>query len=404
MQTDTAESLESRSSAPATTKAAGEPADAHGAWSRNHPYRATVVVNRLLTGEGSEKETRHIELDLGSSGIEYLPGDSVGILPHNPGAAVDRVLGQLQFSGEEPVKDFYGSPTNVRTALTSWLMIGKLSGSTVRAWATQSQCGNLTELLQPGAKDKVDSYLWGREFIDLLEYCPARLEDPQQLFKILPRLAPRLYSISSSQALHGDSVHLSIRVVRYESHGKDRLGVCSGQVGERTPAGGTLPIFVHSNQNFRLPADPNARVIMIGPGTGLAPFRAYLEDKQAGRGRWPMWLFFGDQRASQDFLYREELEGWQKSGLLDRLDTAFSRDQKFKIYVQDRIRENAAELWRWLDDGAYFYVCGDSKRMAPDVEGAMLKAIADHSGKGADFANEFLAGMKKQKRYLRDIY
>lgn len=403
MQTDTEESLESRSSAPAA-KLAGELAPAQAAWSRNNPYSAPVLVNRLLTGDGSEKETRHIELDLGSSGIEYLPGDSVGILPHNPNTAVNRVLEHLQFSGEEPVKDFYGSPTNVRAALTSWLMIGKLSGSTLRAWAAQSQCNILAEILQPGAKDKVDNFLWGREFIDLLEHCPTRLEDPQQLFKILPRLAPRLYSISSSQALRGRSVHLSIRVVRYESYGRDRLGVCSGQIGERTPAGGKLPIFIHSNQNFRMPADPNARVIMVGPGTGLAPFRAYLEHKQAGRGRWPMWLFFGDQRASQDFLYQDELLAWQKSGLLDRLDTAFSRDQEFKIYVQDRIRENAAELWRWLDNGAYFYVCGDSKRMAPDVEAAMLKAIADHSGKGADYANEFLAGMKKQKRYLRDIY
>ncbi len=385
-------------------KAAGETAPGHGAWNRNNPFHAAVLVNRLLTGEGSEKETRHIELDLGSSGIEYLPGDSAGILPHNPVSAVDRVLQRLCFSGDEPVKDFYGSPTNVRAALTSWLMIGKLSGSTVRAWIAESHCDALADLLQPGAKEKIDNFLWGREFIDLLENCPTRLEDPQQLFKILPRLAPRLYSISSSQALHPNTVHLSIRVVRYESHGRDRLGVCSGQVGERTPPGGKLPIFVHSNQNFRLPADPDARVIMVGPGTGLAPFRAYLEHKQAGCGRWPMWLFFGDQRESQDFLYRDEMLAWQKSGTLDRLDTAFSRDQAHKVYVQDRVREHAAELWRWLDEGAYFYVCGDSKRMAPDVEAAMLKAIGDHSGKGPDYANEFLAGMKKQKRYLRDIY
>lgn len=403
MQTETGDILESRSSAPAVNLA-GESAPAHSAWSRNNPYGATVLANRLLTGEGSEKETRHIELDLGASSIQYLPGDSVGILPHNPVPAVNQVLERLRFSGDEPVKDFYGSPTSLRIALTSWLMIGKLSGSTLKAWAAQSQCDILGEILQPGAKDKVDNFLWGREFIDLLERCPTRLQDPQQLFKILPRLAPRLYSISSSQALHPDGVHLSIRVVRYESYGRDRLGVCSGQVGERTPPGDKLPIFVHSNQNFRLPADPAARVIMVGPGTGLAPFRAYLEHKQAGCGRWPMWLFFGDQRASQDFLYEEELLAWQKSGILERLDTAFSRDQAYKIYVQDRIREHAAELWRWLDDGAYFYVCGDSKRMAPDVEAAMLGAIAEHSGKGTEFANEFLAGMKKQKRYLRDIY
>ncbi|MGC2299569.1 MAG: oxidoreductase, partial [Acidobacteriaceae bacterium] len=175
-------------------------------------------------------------------------------------------------------------------------------------------------------------------------------------------------------------------------------------IGERTPPGGKLPIFIHSNQFFRLPVDPDVPVIMVGPGTGVAPFRAFLEHKVAGCGRWPMWLFFGDQRASEDFLYRDEFLAWQKDGTLQRLDTAFSRDQKEKIYVQQRIRENSAELWRWLEQGAYFYVCGDSKRMAPDVEAALLEAVATHSGKGPDYANEFLAEMKKQKRYLRDVY
>ncbi|HLJ77762.1 MAG TPA: hypothetical protein VKT75_10120 [Acidobacteriaceae bacterium] len=374
------------------------------AWNRNNPYVATVTENRLLTGPGSEKETRHIEIDLGDSGLQYLPGDSAGILPVNTCDAVDDVISRLQFSGDEPVTDFYGKATTVREALTSWLMIGKLSSSTVRQWAAITSHPDLTDLIQAGAKDKLDAYLWGREFLDLLEHAPAKLQDPQQLFKLLPRLAPRLYSIASSQALYPKEVHLSIRVVKYESFGRARCGVCSTYVGERTPPGGKLPIFIHSNQLFRLPADPNVRVIMVGPGTGVAPFRAYLQHKEAGMGRWPMWLFFGDQRASQDFLYRDELEAWVQNGVLQRLDTAFSRDQKFKIYVQDRIRENSAELWKWLDEGAYFYVCGDSKRMAPDVEAALLEAIAVHSGKGPDYANEFLAGMKKQKRYLRDVY
>ena len=373
-------------------------------WNRNNPYLATVTENRLLTGPGSEKETRHIEIDLGDSGLQYLPGDSAGILPVNTCDAVDDVISRLQFSGDEPVTDFYGKATTVREALTSWLMIGKLSSSTVRQWATITSHPELSDIIAAGNKEKLDAYLWGREFLDLLEHAPAKLEDPQQLFKLLPRLAPRLYSIASSQALYPKQVDLSIRVVKYESHGRDRFGVCSTYVGERTPAGGQLPVFIHSNQLFRLPADPDVRVIMVGPGTGVAPFRAYLQHKQAGMGRWPMWLFFGDQRASQDFLYREELEAWAQNGILQRLDTAFSRDQKHKIYVQDRMRENSAELWKWLDEGAYFYVCGDSKRMAPDVETALLEAIAVHSGKGPEYANEFLAGMKKQKRYLRDVY
>lgn len=374
------------------------------AYNRNHPYPATVLVNRIITGSDSEKETRHIELALGESGLTYQPGDSAGIQPTNACWAVDEILRRLSFTGEEPVKDFYGNPTDVRTALNSWLMIGKLSGSTVRAWTALTGHPDLSQLLQPGSKEKLDAHLWGREFLDLLENAPAKLDDPQQLFKILPRLAPRLYSISSSQAVYPDTVNLTVRVVRYESLGRDRLGVCSGQIGERTAAGGVLPVFIHSNNLFRLPADPDVPVIMVGPGTGVAPFRAYLQHKQAGVGRWPMWLLFGDQRVAQDFLYRDEFEAWLANGTLNRLSTAFSRDQGFKIYVQDRLREESAELWRWLDQGAYFYVCGDSKHMAPDVEAALLEAVAKHSGRGPEYAREFLAEMKKQKRYLRDIY
>jgi sulfite reductase (NADPH) flavoprotein alpha-component len=388
MQSDTTETLE-------TTRTA---------WSRNHPFPATVLENRLLTGPGSEKETRHIEMDLADSGIEYLPGDSAGILPVNTCDAVDQVLERLQFTGDEPVTDFYGKPLNLREALTSWLMIGKLSGSTLKGWAKQTGNPELSDLALPANREKLDAYLWGREFLDLIEHSPAKLDDPQQLFKLLPRLAPRLYSVASSQALRPSQIDLAVRVVKYESHGRDRQGVCSTHIGERTPKGGTLPIFIHSNQFFRLPADPSVPVIMVGPGTGVAPFRAFLEHKQAGCGRWPMWLFFGDQRASQDFLYREDLERWQSDGILQRLDTAFSRDQKEKIYVQQRIRENSAQLWDWLERGGYFYVCGDSKRMAPDVEAALLEAVANHSGRGPEYAIEFLADMKKQKRYLRDVY
>jgi sulfite reductase (NADPH) flavoprotein alpha-component len=373
-------------------------------WTRNNPYTATVLENYLLTGGGSEKETRHIEIALGDSGIQYLPGDSAGILPVNTCDAVNLVLERLAFSGDEPVNDFYGKPTTVREALTSWLMIGKLSSSTFRGWAKLTNHPELMDLAQPANKEKMEAWLWGREFIDLLEHCPSKLEDPQQLFKLLPRLAPRLYSIASSQALRPSQVDLCVRVVKYSTYGRDRGGVCSCHIGERTPKGGTLPIFIHSNQFFRLPPDPTAPVIMVGPGTGVAPFRAYLEHKQAGCGSWPMWLFFGDQRKSEDFLYREEFENWLANGTLQRMDLAFSRDQSFKIYVQDRIRENSAELYRWLEQGAYFYVCGDSKRMAPDVEAALLESVATHSGRGPEYANEYLAAMKKQKRYLRDVY
>ena len=373
-------------------------------YTRNHPYAATVLVNRLLTGPASEKETRHLELSLGRPGIQYLPGDSAGVIPENRSEAVEEVLRLMGFTGDEPVTDFYGGALDLREALTWWLMIGKLSSSTVRGWAKLTGNAELTALVLPKNKKNFEDFLWGREFPDLVEQYAVKLGDPQQMFKLLPRLSPRLYSISSSQALYPDTMHVSVRVVRYESYGRKRQGVCSGQLGERTPEGAVLPIFIHSNQLFRLPADMDAPVVMVGPGTGVAPFRAYLEHKEAGCGRWPMWLFFGEQRASQDFLYQDELLAWQKNGVLQRLDTAFSRDQKVKIYVQQRIREQSAELWRWLEQGAYFYVCGDSQRMAPDVEAAVLEVDAVHSGKGAEYAAEYLARMNKQKRYLKDVY
>ena len=373
-------------------------------YSRKNPFTATVLVNRILTGAASEKETRHIELSLEGSGIQYLPGDSLGVLPETRSYMVQEIIRSLGLSGDEQVTDFYGGGLSVQEALTTWLMIGKLSSSTVKAWAKQTGDAELAALVLPENKGKLDAYLWGREFRDLLEQYPAKLADPQELFKILPRLTPRLDSISSSQALHPTTVHLSVRVVRYESFCRERLGVCSGQIGERTPKGAMLPTFIHSNKLFRLPLDLDAPVIMVGPGTGLAPFRAFLEHKQAGHGRWPMWLFFGEQREQLDFLYRDEMLAWLNSGVLQRLDTAFSRDQHKKIYVQDRIREQSALLWDWLEQGAYFYVCGDSKRMAPDVEAAVHGAIAVHSGKGTEYASAYLEGMRKQKRYLKDVY
>lgn len=384
--------------------AANETMEETASYSRKNPFTATVLVNRLLAGAASEKETRHVELSLEGSGIQYLPGDSLGVLPENRSYMVQEVVRRLGLKGDELVTDFYDGALSVQEALTSWLMIGKLASLTVRAWAKKTGNADLAALVLPENKAKLDEYLWGREFRDLLEQHPITLEDPQELFKMLPRLTPRLYSICSSQALHPQDVHLLVRVVRYQSHYRERLGVCSGQIGERTPRGAMLPVFIHSNKLFRMPAEPDAPVIMVGPGTGLAPFRAFLEHKQAGLGRWPMWLVFGDQREQQDFLYRDEMLAWLKSGVLQRLDTAFSRDQHKKIYVQDRIREQSELLWKWLEQGAYFYICGDSKQMAPDVESAVFDAIATHSGKGPDYASAYLADMKKQKRYLKDVY
>ena len=230
------------------------------------------------------------------------------------------------------------------------------------------------------------------------------MTEPQQLFQVLARLTPRMYSICSSQALHPTNVQTTVRVVRYDAHGKERQGLCSGHLGERAPEGGTMPIFLHANGLFRLPEDASAPVIMIGPGTGIAPFRAFLEERQATGATGDNWLFFGEQRRSLDFLYQEQLEGMHKDGLLTRLDTAFSRDQAKKVYVQDRMQEHCAELYAWLERGAYFYVCGDATRMAKDVEMALLDAIAKGSNGTLEQAEEYLTGMKKDKRYQRDVY
>ena len=253
-------------------------------------------------------------------------------------------------------------------------------------------------------KALAEEYVWGREFVDLVREFPSVVTDPQQLFNILQRLTPRMYSIASSQAAHPGEVHTTVRVIRYNAHGLERQGVASGHLGERAPVSGRIPIFLHENNAFRLPADADAPVIMIGPGTGIAPFRAFLEHRQALGQRGDMWLFFGEQRSASDYLYKDQFHTLQADGVLTRLHTAFSRDTSKKVYVQDRMQENASELYAWLERGAYFYVCGDASRMAKDVEMALLDVIAKGSNGTLDHAAEYLAAMKKQKRYQRDVY
>jgi sulfite reductase (NADPH) flavoprotein alpha-component len=259
-------------------------------------------------------------------------------------------------------------------------------------------------MVGPENKARAEEYCWGREFVDLATDFPHVVKDPQELFHVLQRLTPRMYSIASSQAMHKDNVQTTVRVVRYDAHGRNRQGVASGHLGDRAGVGVKMPIFLHANGNFRLPEDTSAPVIMIGPGTGIAPFRAFLEERQAKGEPGDNWLFFGEQREAMDFLYKEQLQEMHKDGVLTHLDTAFSRDQAKKVYVQDRMQERAAELYAWLERGAYFYVCGDATRMAKDVEMALLDVIAKGSNGTLEHANEYLAAMKKQKRYQRDVY
>ena len=373
-------------------------------YTRNNPFLSTVTVNELLTGEGSEKETRHVELTL-DDGMAYTPGDAVGILPDNRREAVDEVLAALGFKGDERLLDHYKVEIDLDEALRTRLAIGKLTRGSVTQFAKLApDIEGLKVMTGPENKARAEEYCWGREFVDLAMDFPGVVKEPQQLFNILARLTPRMYSIASSQAMHPDDVQTTVRVVRYDAHGRERQGLASGHLGDRAPVGTQMPIFLHANQSFRLPEDPSMPVIMIGPGTGIAPFRAFLEERQATGQAGENWLFFGEQREKLDFLYKDQFLAMQQDGVLTRLDTAFSRDQAKKVYVQDRMQERAKELYAWLERGAYFYVCGDATRMAKDVELALLDVIARGSNGTLDHAAEYLAGMKKQKRYQRDVY
>ncbi|WP_103935122.1 diflavin oxidoreductase [Bryocella elongata] len=391
----------------ATATAPAPAASGHTSkYTRNAPYTSRVLVNQRLTGPESEKETIHIEMEL-EDGMHYTPGDAVGIIPTNRIEAVEGVLKALNYTGDERVLDHYKNEISFEEALTRHLAIGKLARGAVNQYA--KLCGEnvpagLKELLGADNKAKAEEYTWGREFVDLITEFPGIITAPQQLFNVLQRLTPRMYSIASSIAMHPNQVHTVIRVIRYNTHGAERQGVCSGNMAERAPVGGTMPVFLHENNAFRLPENTDAPVIMIGPGTGIAPFRAFLEERAVTGQKGKNWVIFGEQRSVSDFLYKDEFEEWQQSGVLNLFHTAFSRDQQKKVYVQDRMTENAAELYKWLEEGAYFYVCGDASRMAKDVETALLDAIAKGQDSTPEAAQEYLTAMKKAKRYQRDVY
>ncbi|RXH55099.1 diflavin oxidoreductase [Granulicella sibirica] len=381
------------------------PAAAHASrYTRNNPFLSEVTVNELLTAPGSEKETRHLELTL-DEGMQYTPGDAVGILPTNRPAAVEEILKALNYTGEERVLDHYKVEISLEEAVRTRLQIGKLVRSSINQLAKLApDHAGLKAMAGADGKARAEEYCWGRELIDLIHDFPGVITAPQQLFQVVARLTPRMYSIASSQLAHPDVVQTTVRVVRYDSHGKERQGLCSGHIGERAPLGGQMPIFLHANGQFRLPEDTTKPIIMIGPGTGIAPFRSFLEERRVKGETGDNWLFFGEQRRALDYLYQDQFESMHRDGFLTRLDTAFSRDQAKKIYVQDRIQEHAADVYAWLERGAYFYVCGDATRMAKDVELALLDAIAKGSNGTLDQANEYLAQMKKDKRYQRDVY
>jgi sulfite reductase (NADPH) flavoprotein alpha-component len=375
------------------------------AYSRKNPFPAKLLVSQTLTLSGSEKETRHYEFSLAQSGLQYEPGDSIGIFAKNNPKLVAELLEALHFSGEESVTTKEGETFPLREGLIQYFQITQPSKQFLELIAERSETrAELKELLDPERKRDLENYVWGLEIIDFLLDNPSLRLTVEEFVRTLRKLQPRLYSIASSLKAHPEQVHLLVASVRYESHGRKREGVATTYLADRIKVGSEVPMFVHVAKGFRLPEDPATPVIMVGPGTGLAPFRAYLEERKATGASGKNWLFFGEQRHNCDFFYRDELEELQTQGVLTRFDTAFSRDQPNKIYVQHRLLEKSQEIFDWLESGAQFFVCGDAARMAKDVDVALHQIIEKHGGKTPEQAAEYVEALRKEKRYKRDVY
>ena len=372
-------------------------------YSRKNPFPARLLVNRRLTGEGSEKGTRHYEICLKESGLKYEVGDALGIMPTNSPELVEEILQALGFDGEEEVNGAEGGKMPIRLALLREYHIRAPHREFLNAMAEHDAADQyLKDLIS--ADVRTDKFLWGREIIDFLNESPGVKFTPREFVSLLKKLQPRLYSIASSLKAHPEQVHLTVDTLRYEIHGRRRLGVCSNFLAERVGQDTPIPVFIQSSKHFRLPQNGDLPIIMVGPGTGIAPFRAFLEERRAIGAKGGNWLFFGAQKSRCDFFYKDELEMLQREGVLTRLDTAFSRDQDFKIYVQNRMLENATELWNWLEQGAHFYVCGDANRMAKDVEDALHAIVRTAGGHSEAGAREYVQKLKTDKRYQRDVY
>ncbi len=368
---------------------------------KQNPYAAALITNKRLSGAESDKDIRHFEFDLTDSGLTYEAGDALGVIPVNDPTLVNLLLSQLNADYDTPVSGFDRSLGDL---LTYQFEISEPSRKLIE-WVGQNTTNQeLRHVLQHDDKDAMGVWLWGKDSLDLLQLELARTLSIPEFVALLRPLQHRAYSISSSSKAHPNQVHLTIASVRYHSGGRARNGVCSTYLAERVGRGEKPAIFISPNKAFRVPANNDAPLIMIGPGTGIAPFRAFLQERQATGAKGKNWLFFGDQRLEHDFIYQDELQGWQNNGLLTRLDLAFSRDQAKKIYVQNRMLEQGAELYAWLQEGAYFYVCGDASRMAKDVDKALYQVITQFGGLSAERAADYVDQLKKEKRYLRDVY
>ncbi|EAQ2107225.1 sulfite reductase flavoprotein subunit alpha [Salmonella enterica subsp. arizonae] len=369
-------------------------------YTKEAPLRASLSVNQKITGRNSEKDVRHIEIDLGDSGLCYQPGDALGVWYQNDPALVKEIVELLWLKGDEPVA-VDGKLLPLTEALQWHFELTVNTAGIVENYATLTRSEFLLPLV--GDKAQLQHYAAATPIADMLRFSPSQL-DADALVGLLRPLTPRLYSIASSQAEVENEVHLTVGVVRYDIEGRARAGGASSFLADRVDDEGEVRVFIEHNENFRLPTNPETPIIMIGSGTGIAPFRAFIQQRAADEASGKNWLFFGNPHFTEDFLYQVEWQRYVKEGLLSRIDLAWSRDQKEKIYVQDKLRERGAELWRWINDGAHIYVCGDANRMAKDVEQALLEVIAEFGGMDLESADEYLSELRVARRYQRDVY
>jgi len=383
------------------------PAPGKPVYNVKNPFIAKVKKAYDLSGPDAPKNTRHYEIDLAGSGLEYTPGDSLAVQPQNDPALVDDMLKVLGFSGEEIVTHpKTAAQVPIRQALIEGSLITEVDNKLIKAIIEKTNGQTLlAEINTPETKQALKDYLWGRFVIDLLIENPEAKFEPAEFMATLKKLNIRLYSISSSQKAHPEEVHLTIATVKYSSHGRARGGVASTFLAERISPETPIPVFVNHGKGFRLPEpEEETPVIMIGPGTGIAPFRAFLEERKATAAKGKAWLFFGEVSEKSCFFYKDEFEGYLADGTLNKLTTAWSRDQAEKIYVQHKMLENSAELYAWLEQGAIVYVCGDAARMAVDVDKALHTIIEKEGGKSPEEAIAYMAAFKDAKRYRRDVY
>ncbi|EBX6496261.1 NADPH-dependent assimilatory sulfite reductase flavoprotein subunit [Salmonella enterica subsp. enterica serovar Abony] len=387
--------------APSQSVATGAVNDIHTSpYTKDAPLTATLAVNQKITGRNSEKDVRHIEIDLGDSGLRYQPGDALGVWYQNDPDLVKELVELLWLKGDEPVT-VDGKTLPLAEALEWHFELTVNTANIVENYATLTRSESLLPLV--GDKAQLQQYAATTPIVDMVRFSPAQL-DAQALIDLLRPLTPRLYSIASAQAEVESEVHITVGVVRYDIEGRARAGGASSFLADRVEEEGEVRVFIEHNDNFRLPANPQTPVIMIGLGTGIAPFRAFMQQRAAEGAEGKNWLFFGNPHFTEDFLYQVEWQRYVKEGLLSRIDLAWSRDQKEKIYVQDKLREQGAELWRWINDGAHIYVCGDARRMAADVEKALLEVIAEFGGMDLESADEYLSELRVERRYQRDVY